>query len=461
MSSTLLVNDEEHRDHETEEEVHRNVKSGGKVVSAAIGVAQECADQECQQRRHADGDPEIAAIAQLADESAPHQRVKLRPFVVPANLCPLLLLRRCRQSRDRFAFERNLLHVLDQAKRFVFVAPEFRRVTARGNELSAIVLLVDNVAADIAQRRLEDVEDELRPRRPAGRTRAEVGAELMLMLGFREVAQHVVRRAEENQAPAFVEEDRLVKHLEKLRARLMDRDDDDLVMRHPADDLDHVLRVLRGKTGGRLVEEVNVGAADHIEPDVEPFPLAAAERLFHRAADDAVAPFVQSKLDQFALQPARPIARGKVRGAHRGGKLQILADGQIFVERILLRDVTDVAFEVVEVFVERVIVQQNLSASRLNLAAENLEQSALARPARPHHANQLAAIDRERNAIERDLRVAEAMIEIHDLEAANDVPLFLDDALGEIAAQELPDIDPNGVAIRQRRRARGPAHRGP
>ena len=34
---------------------------------------------------------------------------------------------------------------------------------------------------------------------------------------------------------------------------------------------------------------------------------------------------------------------------------------------------------------------------------------------------------------------------------ANDVAFFLDDALGEIAAQELADIDADGVAIRERR----------
>ena len=53
------------------------------------------------------------------------------------------------------------------------------------------------------------------------------------------------------------------------------------------------------------------------------------------------------------------------------------------------------------------------------------------------------------------------MVEIDHLEAANNVPLFLDDPFGEIAAQELPDIDPNGIAIRQRRPFRAPADRGP
>ena len=130
----------------------------------------------------------------------------------------------------------------------------------------------------------------------------------MLMFRFGEVAQHVRRRPEKHQLAAAIEQDRLVKHLEKLRARLMDRDDDDLIVRHPADDLDHVLRILRGKAGSRLVEKVNVGGTDHIQADIEAFPFAAAQRLFHRAADDAVAPFTQAQLDQFAFQPARPIS---------------------------------------------------------------------------------------------------------------------------------------------------------
>ena len=55
-----------------------------------------------------------------------------------------------------------------------------------------------------------------------------------------------------------------------------------------------------------------------------------------------------------------------------------------------------------------------------------------------------------------DVAVAEAMVDVDHFEAANDVAFFLDDPLGKIAAQELADIDPDGVAIRQRR---GRAHR--
>ena len=44
------------------------------------------------------------------------------------------------------------------------------------------------------------------------------------------------------------------------------------------------------------------------------------------------------------------------------------------------------------------------------------------------------------------------MSNVHDFERANDVALFLDDPLGKIAAQKLADIDPDGIAVLERRR---------
>ena len=41
--------------------------------------------------------------------------------------------------------------------------------------------------------------------------------------------------------------------------------------------------------------------------------------------------------------------RDKMRRANRGGELQVLADGEMLIERVLLRDVTDVALELVEI----------------------------------------------------------------------------------------------------------------
>src|SRR5216110_3242911 len=147
------------------------------------------------------------------------------------------------------------------------------------------------------------------------------------------------------------------------------------------------------------------------------------------------------ELDQFSFESPAKIATGKVRGADRRRELEVLADGEMLVERVFLRDVTDVALELIEVFVERAIVQQHLPLARLKLASEHFHERAFAGAARAHHANQLAAIHRERNAFESDLVVAESMRDVHHFERANDVAFFLDDALGKIAAKKLADID--------------------
>src|ERR1043166_3744357 len=132
-----------------------------------------------------------------------------------------------------------------------------------------------------------------------------------------------------------------------------------------------------------------------------------------------------------------------MRGADRGRELEVLADGEMLVERVFRRDVTDVALELVEIFVERPVVQQHLALARLELPAEHFHQRALAGTTRAHHADELAAIDRERNAFKPDLVVAKAVGDVHDLERANDVALFLDDPLGKIAAKKLADVDPD------------------
>ena len=155
------------------------------------------------------------------------------------------------------------------------------------------------------------------------------------------------------------------------------------------------------------------------------------------------------------VEPPRAIAPREMRRADGGGELQVFLDRQVLVEGVLLRDVADVALERVEILVERLAVEQDLALGRLELSAEHAHERALARAARAHHADELAAVDRETDAVERDVAVAEAMVDVAHLEAANDVALFLDDALGEIAAQKLADIDADGVAVGQRR---GRAH---
>src|SRR5207253_5022534 len=159
---------EEHRDDKCKKEKRRDVIGGGKIVGAAVGVAQQTRDQKGQHRRDPDSDDEIAAIAQLADEGALQQGAQLCPFVVPAKRYPFFLLhRRAWQRRHWLLAQGYLLNILDQAEGFIFVPPEFRRVTPRRHQLTAIVLLVNNVVTEIAQRRFQNVENKFRPGRSA------------------------------------------------------------------------------------------------------------------------------------------------------------------------------------------------------------------------------------------------------------------------------------------------------
>ena len=164
----------------------------------------------------------------------------------------------------------------------VFVPPEVGRKAARGDEVALCIVLEDDVAAEVAQGRFQHVENELGPRGAARGAAAEFGAEVLLVLGIGEILEHLGGRAEEDHAPAFVEQQRFREHLEKLRGRLVDGDEDDLVVRHRADDLDDVLAVLRAEAACRFVEKENVRAGDHVQADVQPLALAAGERLFHR-----------------------------------------------------------------------------------------------------------------------------------------------------------------------------------
>src|SRR5207247_3994303 len=80
--------------------------------------------------------------------------------------------------------------------------------------------------------------------------------ELMLVFRLRKIAEHIRRRSEKDEAPAFVEQDRFVKHLKKFRARLVNRDNDDFVMREASNDFHDVLGIFFGKGGSWCVETI-------------------------------------------------------------------------------------------------------------------------------------------------------------------------------------------------------------
>src|SRR6266576_1779411 len=128
-------------------------------------------------------------------------------------------------------------------------------------------------------------------------------------------------------------------------------------------------------------------------------------------------------------------------------KLQILTNGEVLVEGVLLRHVADVLLQNVEVSVEGLPVEQDFAARRLELAGKHSHQRAFARTACAHHANKLSTRDAEGNSIESNLAFAKTVCDFVQLEAANDVSLLLDDALQKIASQNLSDIDSNDVAV--------------
>ena len=94
--------------------------------------------------------------------------------------------------------------------------------------------------------------------------------------------------------------------------------------------------------------------------------------LLLRAAHYCVAAFAETELDQLCLQTPGAIAPRQVRRANRRRKLQVLADGEMLVESVLLRHVTDVVLEHVEVRIKRLSVEENLAAGGLELAGQHL-----------------------------------------------------------------------------------------
>src|SRR5262245_54186993 len=120
--------------------------------------------------------------------------------------------------------------------------------------------------------------------------------------------------------------------------------------------------------------------------------------------------------------------------ADRCCELQILTDGKVLVERVLLRHVADVLFQDIEVPVEGLSVEQDFAARRLQLAGKDSHQRAFAGTACAHHTNELTTRDTEGNAVEANLALAKTVCDFVQLEAANDISLLLDDALQKIAS---------------------------
>ena len=94
------------------------------------------------------------------------------------------------------------------------------------------VFLVDDVATEVAQWRLQHIEDEVRLQVFARAVCLRVGDGTWHLLGLRlaEVLDHLGGRTEKRHLATAVEQQGFVEVVEKARARLVDADEADLVL---------------------------------------------------------------------------------------------------------------------------------------------------------------------------------------------------------------------------------------
>src|SRR4029077_9537028 len=140
-----------------------------------------------------------------------------------------------------------------------------------------------------------------------------------------------------------------------------------------------------------------------------------------------------------------------MRRANRCRKQQVFADGEMFVERVLLGHITDIVFQSVEILIERLSVEEDLAAGGLKLPGQHSHERAFSRAARAHHANQLTTRDAKGDSLQTNSAFPKAVCDLVCLESANNIPLFLDDSFRKTASQKLADIDSNRIAVFERR----------
>ena len=102
---------------------------------------------------------------------------------------------------------------------------------------------------------------------------------------------------------------------------------------------------MRRQARGRLVEEKNVVLACKLEPDVQPLAFPAAQCFGEWTTDNRIASIAQPGLSQHPLcfQP-----HGVLRefgAAQACAEVEILEDGEVFEEQIMLWDVANAAMQ--------------------------------------------------------------------------------------------------------------------
>ncbi len=116
----------------------------------------------------------------------------------------------------------------------------------------------------------------------------------------------------------------------------------------PVQRLHHRLVVRRVEAGGGLVQEQQGRTGQQLKSDTGSLALPARQPAHRRAGM-----VTQPELGDDLPDPAAPLLHRRVRGeAQLGAVLQSLADGELTVQRVGLRDVADPATQLVVLGVE-------------------------------------------------------------------------------------------------------------
>jgi hypothetical protein len=164
----------------------------------------------------------------------------------------------------------------------------------------------------------------------------------------------------------------------------------------------HLLAQLEVERAERLVQQQHLGPDHERAGQRDPLPLAAGE-----LAGLAVAVAGHLHAGQRLLGPVT--ASGAAHLAHGQAVLDVLPDGQVREQRVVLEDRGDVALERRRPGHVRAAERHRAGGRRLE-AGDHAQHRGLARAGRPQHGEELAVRDRQVDAVDRG-RVAELLAE--------------------------------------------------
>ena len=137
--------------------------------------------------------------------------------------------------------------------------------------------------------------------------------------------------------------------------------------------------VFARESGGGLVEEEQPRRGEELLREVDPLALPAGDALGLFVADDGVGHMLDLERGEHLADAPVDLLVGEVGGeAEFGRRKERLVDGEVGVDDVFLRDVTDALAEGVEVVVEVESVDEDRALAGALVAVDGLQQRRLA-----------------------------------------------------------------------------------